>query len=324
MLSPGAVCVALVVTRHAVRLGVPLDPEALLTGRGGQILGLGKRNVQMILAEYGVTRVLAAAGGRTSRGNMHKMRVYVAWLNANANAAEFDLEALEGWWGGIAEKTAAFGGRLHFSVDPKLSLRAVLNGLMAQASKRKVVTNGDAIPVRLRRVFRESPTPCVSVAFPALRRELCLVSVTERMLLYLVGAKLELVLGVEIGSPFAFVADAVTDRPGDYCVEDVVFHVTTSPGEALLRKCEDNLAQGLRPLIITTFKNVPVAETIAENKGIAGRVEVFDVEQFVASNILELSKFKASSRRVTVTNLIAHYNRLAACENNPALLIKEA
>ena len=61
-----------------------------------------------------------------------------------------------------------------------------------------------------------------------------------------------------------------------------------------------------------------------KNASVEGRVEIFDVEQFVASNILELSKFKAVSRKVTVQDLIAHYNRLAACENNPGLLIKEA
>ena len=144
------------------------------------------------------------------------------------------------------------------------------------------------------------------------------------VLQHLVGAKLELVLGYEVEMHGAFVADGVTDRKGDYQIDDVVIHVTTSPGEALLRKCSDNLDHGLRPLIITTFKNVPVAETMSENASVAGRVEIFDVEQFVASNILELSKFKAVSRKVTVQDLIAHYNRLAACENNPGLLIKEA
>ncbi|MFA7054083.1 MAG: DUF4928 family protein, partial [Kiritimatiellia bacterium] len=98
--------------------------------------------------------------------------------------------------------------------------------------------------------------------------------------------------------------------------------VTTSPGEALLRKCAANLEYGLRPLIITTFRNVIVADTMAENAGLAGRIEIFDVEQFVASNILELSKFKAAGRRLTVKDLITNYNRLAQCENNPALLIK--
>lgn len=143
------------------------------------------------------------------------------------------------------------------------------------------------------------------------------------VLKHLVGAKLELVLGHEVETHGAFVADSVTDRSGDYQIEDVVVHVTTSPGEALLRKCSDNLDNGLRPLVITTFKNVPVAETMAENKGIAGRVEFFDVEQFVASNILELSKFSVSGRKVTVQDLIGRYNRLAGCENNPGLLIKE-
>jgi hypothetical protein len=143
------------------------------------------------------------------------------------------------------------------------------------------------------------------------------------VLQHLVGAKLELVLGHEIEAHGAFVADSVTDRPGDYCVEDVVVHVTTSPGEALLRKCGDNLTHGLRPLIITTFRNVPVAETLAENSGIAARVEIFDVEQFVASNIFELSKFKASSRKMTVAELITRYNRLASRENNPGLLIRD-
>jgi len=144
------------------------------------------------------------------------------------------------------------------------------------------------------------------------------------VLQHLVGAKLELVLGNEIEAHGAFVADGVTERQGDYQIEDVVVHVTASPGEALLRKCIDNLDQGLRPLIITTFKNVLVAETMAENKGVAGRVEVFDVEQFVASNILELSKFNAASRKVTVADLITRYNRLAGCENNPGLLIRDA
>ncbi|NLC80708.1 MAG: DUF4928 family protein [Lentisphaerae bacterium] len=142
------------------------------------------------------------------------------------------------------------------------------------------------------------------------------------VLQHLVGAKLELVLGHEVEGHGAFVADNVTGRLGDFQIEDFVIHVTTSPGEALLRKCAANLDHGLRPLIITTFRNVIVADTMAENAGLAERIEIFDVEQFVASNILELSKFKAAGRRLTVKDLITNYNRLAQCENNPALLIK--
>ena len=44
------------------------------------------------------------------------------------------------------------------------------------------------------------------------------------VLQHLVGAKLELVLGHQIEAHGAFVADNVTDRAGDYAVEDVVVH----------------------------------------------------------------------------------------------------
>lgn len=47
------------------------------------------------------------------------------------------------------------------------------------------------------------------------------------------------------------------------------------------------------------------------------------MEQFIASNIIEHSRFAASSRKATAADLIRRYNRLAACENNPGLLIQE-
>lgn len=293
MLSPGAICVTLVVTRHASQKGLPLDANVLLSGKGGQILGLGKRAVQAILAEHGIMRILAAAGGRTSRGNVAKMRMYVCWLNANMNAKGFDLSMIERWWAEKARVAAPFLKKLHFGVNYKLSLRAAVGDLLTQAANSHSLL---------------------------LKREQA--SNKEKVLKHLVGAKLALVLGHKAGGLKAFVSDSVSDRLDDFQIEDIVIHVTTSPGEALLRKCSDNLDHGLRPLIITTFRNVAVADTMAENAGISGRVEIFDVEQFVASNILELSKFKAAGRRLTVRELIAHYNHLAECENNPALLIK--
>jgi hypothetical protein len=45
----GPLSVALVVTQHARNAGLPLDPEKLLTGGGGQALRLGKSAVQAIL-----------------------------------------------------------------------------------------------------------------------------------------------------------------------------------------------------------------------------------------------------------------------------------
>jgi hypothetical protein len=79
--SKGPLCVGLTVTRYAIKNGVPIDPASLLTEKGGQVSTLGKSQVQSILAEYGIFQVLAEEGGRTSRGSIGNMQMFVAFLN---------------------------------------------------------------------------------------------------------------------------------------------------------------------------------------------------------------------------------------------------
>ena len=93
----GPLCVALVVTQHA-RKGLPLNPDELLTEAGGQVLGLGRGAVQAVLNRHDITRVLAAEGGRTSRGSISNMREYVAFLNGLAAGGTVDLDAVEAFW----------------------------------------------------------------------------------------------------------------------------------------------------------------------------------------------------------------------------------
>src|SRR5580704_14455686 len=94
----GPLSVALVVTEHARKTGLPLDPEKLVTEGGGQVLGLGKGAVQAILKRHGITRVLASEGGRTSRGSLNNMREYVGFLNALGAKGPVDLYAIEAFW----------------------------------------------------------------------------------------------------------------------------------------------------------------------------------------------------------------------------------
>jgi hypothetical protein len=86
----GPLSVALVITQHARKYGLPLDPEKLVTEGGGQVLGLGKGAVQAILKKHGITRVLASEGGRTSRGSLNNMREYVAFLNGLGKKVDLD------------------------------------------------------------------------------------------------------------------------------------------------------------------------------------------------------------------------------------------
>jgi hypothetical protein len=116
----GPLSVALVITQHARKYGLPLDPEKLVTEGGGQVLGLGKGAVQAILKKNGITRVLASEGGRTSRGSLNNMREYVAFLNDLGK--KVDLDAIEAFW--TARVQEFFAGKpFKIKLDASKSLR---------------------------------------------------------------------------------------------------------------------------------------------------------------------------------------------------------
>ena len=289
MLGKGSLCVALVVTRHAKSLGLPLNPDALLTEARGQVMGLGKSSVQSILRDHGIDRVLAEEGGRTSRGSVRNMRNYVAFLNGLHSVGSLDLEEVEKWW--IARVREFFSAKpfvLRF--DKSKSLRSVVADLLAQAQKRQSEAHG--------------------------------ATTVGTMLQHLVGAKLALLLGPSLEHHGASVADEPSGREADFVVEDVAVHVTTVPTEALIRKCLRNMEAGLKAIVITTQKGMLVAEALAENAGISDRLDVFEAEQFLAGNLYELGKFAEVGRRTTAIELIGEYNRIIGeCETDPSLRI---
>ncbi len=288
--NKGSLCVSLVVTRHAIKKGLPLDPESLLTAGGGQVLGLGKSAVQSILKDHGLERVLAEEGGRTSRGSVGKMRAYVAFLNKLQTNSLDDLQQIEGWW--IKRVREFFAGKpfaLH--LDASKSLRAVIRDLLLQAEQRQAQMKG--------------------------------TSIVGTMLQHLVGAKLNLLLDTPPKHYGANVADDVSGREGDFIIEDVAIHVTTSPSEALVQKCQRNLDNGQRPLIITTNRGLAIAEGLADQAEIADRLDVFEIEQFLAGNLYEIGKFAQVGRRTTADHLISEYNAIIReCETDPGLLIE--
>ena len=141
--------------------------------------------------------------------------------------------------------------------------------------------------------------------------------------LHVVGAKLSLIMPPgSFSCHGASVADSPTDRRGDFILDDVVVHCTTAPAEALMAKCGDNLRAGLRPMIITVYQRVALAEQMAADHNLGGRIEILDFEQFIAGNVYELSKFKAVDRKVTVQKILEAYNAIVdACETDPSLRV---
>ena len=285
----GPLCLALVVTQHAKNKGLPLDPDSLVTARGGQVTGLGRSAVQSVLKRYRIERVLASEGGRTSRGSLGNMRVYVAFLNQMGD--EVDLDAIEAYW--IGEVKAFFAAHpFKIKFDSSRGLRSVVRDVVKQAINRQKDFGG--------------------------------TSYAGAVLQHLVGAKLDCALGKGTLEHNSYsTADAPGRRAGDFLVGDVVIHVTTSPTDPLIDRCCDNLDDGYRPMLVTSDYGVTYAHGLAKMRGIEERVDIFEVEQFVALNLYEFARFEADGRRTALADLVIRYNNIVdACETDPSLKIQ--
>ena len=142
------------------------------------------------------------------------------------------------------------------------------------------------------------------------------------MLQHLIGAKLELALPeIVIGHNGFSVSDNSSNRSGDFVIDDSVIHITTAPGEAVIRKCQSNIESGIKPIILTLSEGVVIATGLARNAGLAGRIDILDAEQFLTANLHELSLFQSAARRTTLMRLLEVYNRIVE-ENETDLSLK--
>lgn len=291
-LGKGPLCVALVVTQHAKTMGLPLNVALLVTDGGGQVLGLGKSAVQAILSQHGITKVLAAEGGRTSRGSLSNMREYATFLGGLFRIDNrLDLDTIEKFW--IARVQDFFSAKpFKLHLDGSKSLRAVVRHVLQQANERQKATPG--------------------------------MQYAGAVLQHLVGAKLDCALGQGRFEHNSFsTSDSQSGRVGDFFIGDVAIHVTTSPGEAVIERCRENLNGGYRAVLVTLQRGLTVAEALADNAGISDRVDVFEIEQFIALNLYELGKFMASGRQVAVRDVVERYNQIVdEYETDPSLKIE--
>lgn len=269
----------------------PLNPDDFQTSSRGQVAGLGGGNLKKILKEHGILRPLSAEGGRTSRGSMGLMIKYVNFLNAWNVEEAVDFTVVEDFW---AEQVREYFRNQPFilTADTSKTVGANLDELFEQAKKRQKQNPG--------------------------------TQYLGTVLQHLVAAKLCLIMpegSLEIHG--ATVADGPTDRNGDFVIGNTVIHCTTMPGALLIEKCKTNLRAGCHPVIITIFERVQTAVNIAEDAGLAGRVEVWDVQQFLAANVYEHSLFDEARRNSTISGIIDRYNKIVLeVETDPSLRIE--
>lgn len=288
--TKGPLSVMLVLTRSAASKKPPYKEKDFLSPQGGQVAGLGRSAVQAILADHGISRILAEEGGRTSRGSIKRMKYYVRLLNGLAQDSILDFPKIETWWIERAQKY--FSSKpFRIKVDQSKSLRRLIGELMEAAFDRQ----------------KESPGTMSAGA----------------VMQHLVGAKLQVALPkVKIEHKGFSVADAPGGRKGDFLIGDTAIHVTTAPTEALIHKCRDNLSKNIRPVIITTDSGAGGAHSLARNAEIADRIDILEIEQFVATNVYEWSSFMQAKRPPKVAELVEEYNKIIdSCETDPSLKI---
>ena len=286
----GPLSVVLVITRAASRRIPPYSPKEFLAPKKGQVAGLGRAAVQAILADHGIARILAEEGGRTSRGSIEKMEAYLQLLNSLSSKKLLDFEAIETWW--VARVSDFFAAQpFRIKIDSSKSVRSIVSDLMDAAFSRQ----------------KECPGMMVAGA----------------VMEHLAGAKLEVALpGQKIGHKGFAVADASAGGKGDFLIANTAIHITTAPTEALMRKCTNNLAENLKPIIITTQSGAGGAFALAKDAGIANRIDILEIEQFVATNVYEWSGFDEVQRPIKVRQLVEAYNQIIEdCETDHSLKI---
>lgn len=282
----GALALVVQLTRAFSKDSLPIDPADYVTGKQGQVAGLGESNLRKILADHGITRQLAKEAGRTNRGNMGLMHAYAEFISGLPEPVDFN--EIENYW--IACVNEYFAGQpFKLAKDSSRSVTDAVNGLLEQAAKRQ----------------KENPG----------------MKYAGTVLQHLVAAKLELLMPtIEIHG--ASDADDQTGRSGDFIIDDTAIRCTTAPANLLIEKCRSNIEHGLNPVIITISDRVTTARNLLEDAGIGGRVEVWDLQQFLSTNVYEHGFFNSSTRKNVLSELIDNYNCIIdEFETDPSLHI---
>lgn len=289
--TKGPLSLVIQFTRLIQNKKFPLDPDDFQTGSKGQVAGLGGEKLKKILKEHGITRLLSSEGGRTSRGSMGLMIKYVDFLNAWDVQESINFIVVEEFW--VNQVREYFRNQpFILTADAAKSFGANLNELFEQAKRRQQQNPGTQY--------------LGSVLQHLVAAKLCLIMPEGSFKIH----------GVSV-------ADAPTTRNGDFVINNTVIHCTTMPGALLMEKCKINLRGGHHPVIITIFDRVHTALTLAEDAGLAGRIEVWDIQQFLSANVHEHSLFDETKRNSTIANIVRLYNKIILeIETDPSLHIE--
>ncbi len=141
---------------------------------------------------------------------------------------------------------------------------------------------------------------------------------------HLVGAKLaRSYLDVNIPNHPAHAGDKQTERPGDFEISRIVYHVTSAPSRNVLQKCAANVMVGLSPVLLVPRGQLNKATVLAQDEGVDKQVSVLSIEDFIALNIIELATDENKDFFSILQEIVEIYNnRLLEVETDLSLQIE--
>ena len=139
-----------------------------------------------------------------------------------------------------------------------------------------------------------------------------------------VGAKLaRRFKGMTIPNHPAHAGDRQTERPGDFVVSSLVYHVTAAPSRDVLQKCAQNVKAGRLPVLLVPREQENKARILAQDEGVDKELAIISIEDFVALNIIELATEEGAEFFGILQEIVEIYNeRLSEVETDLSLRIE--
>ena len=279
-------CAGLAVLER-MRRAYPLHRTDYVTP-GNQVKTSGSL-IQSILERNGEERRFTREGGRTTRATVPAAEGLAAGLNETAALASLSDE-----------------DRGHVIDELQVWLVERVRDYLDRQAIEVEVNLGKPAPQIVSDILEAAGTKSGAVAQ------------------HLVGAKLAVRYPeLEIDNFSYTTADQQLGRPGDFVVGDTAFHVTVAPMPPVLDKCEENLRNGYRSMLLVPDSRLQAARQMAEAIGVQDRVGIVSIELFVGQNIEELGGFGRGGLAEGFRALLDKYNeRVEDAEADRSLLIR--
>ena len=257
---------------------------------GAQIAGLSLGSLRKILARFDESRDFPSEGGRTNRGNNLPVEQLLAALDASGFASLDDkqrnqrIDAMQKF---LVESLDAYYQLecIRFEFDQSKPVSGIVTGILEKATERNV---------------------------------------SGAVAQHLVGAKLALRFQEEDISNFpTSAADKQAGRTGDFHIGDTAIHVTMAPTLGHAEKCEKNVLDGLRTMLLVPETKLRDARVLVETTKAKDQIDIGSIEAFVGQNVSEIATFRTSQLIETLGDLLREYNRrVDEVETDGSLLIE--